>query len=282
MPVQDEVLLPPAAILRRPLGVARPWRLCYARRVHVREWVILRGLSRERRQWGPFAEQLAERTGARVHALDLPGMGEAHALPSPITVGGIVEDLDRRLPSDLEGPVGLLGVSLGGMSTLEWCARRPGRFAAAVVINASAGNLSPPHHRMRPGTLPVLMRAGRLGPGVERERATLGLTTSHHGDNLALATLWAGYRESHPLRGPATARQLLAGLRFTAPAQLGAPTLFVSGKKDRFVHPRCTARLATRYGAAHVEHPTAGHDLSLDAGAWLLDRMATFLSEIPS
>lgn len=208
-------------------------------------------------------------------------MGRASDRPAPTTVRGIVEDLERRLePLRPAGPVGVLGVSLGGMSALAWSAARPGRFAAAVVINASARDLARPTARLRPSTLPALFRAARSGPGPEREQITLALTTTHHPNDRALAEAWAGYRASRPLRGATVRRQLLAGLRFSSPPQLGAPTLFVSGARDRLVHPRCTQRLAARYRAPHVEHPAAGHDLPLDAADWLIDQMQEFLRSL--
>lgn len=184
----------------------------------------------------------------------------------------MVEDLASRFAAvagDDPGPWGILGVSLGGMVALAWTHRFPKTFDAAIVVNSSAGDLARPTQRLRLENLPTLLRAARATP-VERELLVLGMNTSGHGANVALAEEWASYRREFPVSLGVLARQVLAGLRFRSPPQLGTETLFVSGAGDRFVDPRCTRRLAERYDAPHVQHPTAGHDLPLDDPDWLL------------
>ena len=98
-------------------------------------WLLLRGMTRELRHWGPFPRIFEERApGARVLCLDLPGAGTERARPSPWSVGGIAEDVRRRWRAAAaagEGQWAVLGISLGGMVTLEWCRRcrttSPGR-----------------------------------------------------------------------------------------------------------------------------------------------------------
>jgi len=61
-------------------------------------WLILRGLAREQRHWGPFVDIFeAKVPGSRVHTLDLPGVGTECQRDSPATVAGIVSDLRERL-----------------------------------------------------------------------------------------------------------------------------------------------------------------------------------------
>ena len=209
--------------------------------------------------------------------LDLPGVGTARDRAAPVTVEAMVDDLAPRFAAAAGsdgGPWGILGVSLGGMVALSWSHRDPEAFRSAIIVNSSAGDLSSPTQRLRPANLPTLLRAARANP-VKRELLVLGMNTSHHGGNLALAEEWAGYRREFPVGTNVLARQVLAGLRFRSPPALGTETLFVSGAGDRFVDPRCTQQLALRYDAPHVQHPTAGHDLPLDDPDWLLRQMGT-------
>lgn len=256
-------------------GWPRPPRSGYVAVMAPQRWLLLRGLSREKRQWGSFPEQLRAAGALRVERLDLPGVGSARDREAPWTVDAMVEDLELRFleaTAGEPGPWGILGVSLGGMVALAWTHRTPERFSSAVIVNSSAGDLARPTQRLRLPNVPTLIRAAWASP-VQRELLVLGMNTSAHGGNVALAEEWAAYRQEYPVGNGVIARQMVAGLRFRSPPELGTSTLFVSGACDRFVDPLCTKRLALRYGAPHVEHPTAGHDLPLDDPDWLLRQM---------
>lgn len=250
----------------------------------ITDWLLLRGLSREKRQWGRFPRVLETRLrGSKAHLLDHAGIGAAQHRVAPSTVEGMVDDLRdrfRRLrDAHPDGRWGILGVSLGGMVALSWLARYPGDFAVGVVVNSSAANLSTPLARLRPANLPQLLRVAREKDPVLRELRLLDLTTARHGQNTDIATEWAGYLAETPLAPGAFVRQLIAGMRFRAPRHLTHPVLFVSGAADRFVDPACTDRLAARFEAAHEVHPTAGHDLPLDEPEWLAERLEAFDAE---
>jgi predicted alpha/beta hydrolase family esterase len=47
---------------------------------------------------------------------------------------------------------------------------------------------------------------------------------------------------------------------------------------DGLVDPRCSQRLAQAWGAPMRKHPTAGHDLPLDDGAWVAREVAAWLA----
>ena len=61
-------------------------------------WILLRGLTREARHWGGFAELLRrEIPDARVIAPDLPGNGSLNEQKSPLRVEQMVEALREQL-----------------------------------------------------------------------------------------------------------------------------------------------------------------------------------------
>jgi hypothetical protein len=52
----------------------------------------------------------------------------------------------------------------------------------------------------------------------------------------------------------------------------------VSSGADALVHPHCSAALARAWGAKHVAHPWAGHDLPHDDPGWLANSIAQWVT----
>lgn len=243
----------------------------------MERWLLLRGLAREQRHNGRFGEVLARALGdATAHGIDLPGAGTECARPSPLTVRAIMEDTRARwlrLRDEHPGEWSLLGISLGGMVTMQWAADHPGDFRRVVLVNTSAGDLSRPWHRMDLAIVPQIVAAARTRDPVERERIVLGFTTRLAPDLDLVAREWSGYGRERPTAVATLVRQLAAATRFRAPARLAVPTLVVTAARDPLARPVCGERLARHLGAPLVQHPSAGHDLPLDDGPWLAERV---------
>ena len=242
-------------------------------------WLLLRGLGREQRHWSRFPGQLREQLGDRVLCLDLPGAGTECKRPAPDSIAANVEDLRRRwLPAARDsGPWGIIGLSLGGMLALDWLHRYGDDFALGVLINSSAGKLSGPINRLRPGVAGIVLRIIFAKSRLARERLTLLLTSDVHGDDYQLAEEWAGFAKDSPVRTTAFLRQLYAALRFRPPVELHTPLLVLGSAKDRMVHPACSRAIARHYNAKIACHPSAGHDLPLDDPEWVCKRIAEFV-----
>lgn len=241
-------------------------------------WLLLRGLTRERRHWGPFPETFeAKVPGARAVTIDLPGVGTEAGKPSPARIDRIVDHVRGRWSKDGE-PWGLLAISLGGMVAADWVYRFPGDFSRVVIINSSAGDLSPPNHRMRLQNLPSLARSVASRDLETRELGILGLTTSFHGSNRTLAREWARYLEEARPRPQVAVAQLVAALRFRAPPRLPIPSLVLTSEGDRFTASSCSRRLAERFGSDFYVHATGGHDLPLDDPEWVASRVGAWVS----
>jgi pimeloyl-ACP methyl ester carboxylesterase len=257
------------------------------------EWLLLRGLAREKRHWHQFSRSFAARAGdARVHLLDVAGAGtERSRLPLP-SVPWIARDIAQRL-ADRWGPTlegtpsrrwSAIGLSLGGMVALELCRQLPEHFKRAVVINASS-RLTGAASRFRPAAAFALARAARDADLVRREERILTLTSrlplaerSRH------AVLAAGFARQAPMSPTSVGAQLLAAARFRPPPsrEVEARLLFVCSRRDALVNPECTRDLADFYGSPVDEHPSAGHDLALDDPEWLCERIWTFARESES
>ena len=240
-------------------------------------WLLLRGLARERRHWFDFADQLAAAPGStRVLCLDLPGISSSPEREFPWSIAAAREALRRQWSAQAgDGAWSLLGISLGGMIALSWLAAYPDDFSRGVIINSSARDLGLPFERFAPATALIIPRLLLGGGAVARERAILGMTTAMLDERrmAELAQRGADVWSERPLRRRVFFQQLLAATRFRAPRHLEPPVLLLSSLGDILVSPRCTARLARRYGT-HRVHPRAGHDLPSDDPQWVLAQMA--------
>ncbi len=245
-------------------------------------WIFLRGLTRESRHWGDFpAVFRGEIADAEVVAPDLPGNGRLNHLRSPASVEAMADycraDLLAR---GVRPPYYLLAMSLGAMVAVAWAQRHPQEVRGCVLINTSLRPFSRLHERLRPRNYPALLKLAVLGgsDAEAAERSILRLTSRCRGDGAAILAAWIAWRREHPVSRANALRQLLAAARYRAPAQRPAvPLLVLAGAKDALVDPRCSQRLAQRWQAEFAAHPDAGHDLPLDAGAWVARQVRRWL-----
>jgi pimeloyl-ACP methyl ester carboxylesterase len=233
-------------------------------------WIFLRGLTRSSAHWGNFIAEFESALPARVIALDLPGNGALWQARSPVTIAAMAQwcqqELQRR---GIHRPVGVLGMSLGAMVAAQWALQQPQAVRELVLINTSMRPFNPFWQRLRPASLLCLVTlALRRATPQAMEREILRLTSNHAGHDVLQA--WCDERMQHLVSGRNALRQLLAAARYRAPAQgPRVPTLVLAGEHDRLVAVQCSKVLAAQWHTALQLHPTAGHDLSLDAGPWV-------------
>ncbi len=240
-------------------------------------WVLLRGLTRESRHWGDFPDILREHLGdAEVCLIDLPGNGRLNDRDSPLQVPAMAEDCRAQLRErGLAPPYFLLAMSLGAMVAVAWADRHPAELAGCVLINTSLRPFSSFQQRLRPRNyLPLLAMLLPGNDAARREKTILQLT-SRHPERPEKQAEWAAYARENPVSPGNALRQLLAAARYRAPIRKPAPPLLIlASAGDRLVNPDCSRRLAGHWQSAFVEHPTAGHDLPLDDGAWVAGQIA--------
>ncbi len=241
-------------------------------------WVLLRGLMRDARHWGAFPAVLrATLPDARLCLLDLPGNGLRRQKQSPSNVPAMAEWVRAELlRQDLPPPYRVFAMSLGAMVTVAWADSHPEEIEAAVLANTSLRPISPFYQRLQPAAWPLLLRMALANPDARAtETAILQLTSRHLDQTRAALDDWTAWRLSHPVSRANALRQLLAAMRFAAPAR--APQvrlLLLTGAHDKLVDTRCSHALAKAWGCELAVHPTAGHDLPLDDGAWVAQQVA--------
>ena len=252
----------------------------------ARTWVLLRGLVREQKHWEDFPSKMqAALPNDRVITLDLPGNGVFHDQASPTRIGAMVIHAREQLQKQgLDGPYHLVALSLGAMTAVQWLSQAPQEVAFAALINTSSSRFSPFWHRLRPANYLRLIRDGILNRDpVGKEQAILEITSNLHDKAFLhqLAEKWAEYARLQPVTVVNSLRQLVAAMRFHAPASLpsAVPTIIVSGGGDRLVSPRCSERMAEAWQLPLKVHPQAGHDLPLDAPEWLINTLIEGVTE---
>ena len=244
-------------------------------------WILLRGLSREARHWGGFAELLRrEIAGAQVFAPDLPGNGSLYEQKSPLRVEAMVEALRAQLRvQGVAPPYRLLAMSLGAMVAVDWASRHPGEVGGAVLINTSLRPFSPFYRRLKPANYRrLLMLVLRAASDREWERAILELTSRRAAAHDEVLDDWLAYRRENPVAIGNALRQLWAAARYRAPrVRPEVPLLVLSSQGDALVDSACSRQLAQRWSLAHAVHPNAGHDLPLDDGDWVVGELRRWL-----
>jgi pimeloyl-ACP methyl ester carboxylesterase len=247
-------------------------------------WVLLRGLAREHRHWEDFPGCLqASLPAVNILQPDLPGSGQRNDASCPTGMQGIV-DLVRAdvMAQNPAGPLYILGVSLGAMVALEWVCRYPRDCAGAVLMNISLAGVNPPHHRLRPQSYWRLLTTLVPGTSVRRREATiLDLISNHAPQRERTIEHWSAYASDKPISAANALRQLVAALRYGGPGSMPAvPLLLLRGMRDHLVNPACTLQIANRWGLPLRSHPSAGHDLTLDAGPWVCAEIGAWLERL--
>jgi pimeloyl-ACP methyl ester carboxylesterase len=248
-------------------------------------WVFLRGLTREARHWGDFPELFRgvfadELSVSDILTLDLPGNGHRCMESTPTSVDAIMEACRSSLHDQgISPPYHLMALSLGGLVALAWAARYPEECCAVVMLSASLRPWNPFYERLRPSAWPTLLTM-LLADVERREAAILEITSARAGQLQTVLPAWVDYARDCPVSRGNTLRQLYAAARFSAVERPRVPLLVMAGQGDRVVHPRCSQRLASTWGADLALHPSAGHDLPLDDGGWVANEVKAWLARI--
>ncbi len=232
-------------------------------------WYLLRGLGRESRHWFSFGDHLAALSGTPVVTVDLPGTGSRFTAPCPTSVERIAETLEIP-PSP--SPIGLVGISFGGMVALDFACLKGTAVSHVVLINSSS-RLSPPSARLRPFGMLQLARA--LTETDVRKREEMIYSITLNGAENAVrryAALGADIAESAPVSRLTAIRQLIAAGRYQPKRPL-ANCLALASSRDRLVDPGCSAALAAYLQCPLLVHPTGGHDLPVEDPRWVAARV---------
>jgi pimeloyl-ACP methyl ester carboxylesterase len=243
-------------------------------------WILLRGLTRERRHWGRFPDEMRkEMPGVRVITLDLPGNGELSTMRSPLNVTEMANCCRSAVMQEgVPPPYRLLAMSMGGMVATAWAERHPQEIDACVLVNTSFAAFSPLHHRLRARAWSMMLRLILARTAKHREEIVFRLTSNLAQPPAWLLDEWIVIRQLRPVSALNGLRQLFASAKFHAPTAAPVATLILASARDGLVDPRCSAEIARCWNCAIAVHSAAGHDLPLDDGAWVAEKIHEWLT----
>jgi pimeloyl-[acyl-carrier protein] methyl ester esterase len=232
--------------------------------------VLLHGFAMHGGLFAPLLPELAPRF--RVHAVDLPGHG--CSAPGPVRdIASLARAIDEATAA-VEGPLIVVGWSLGGQAALQWALARPERVGKLVLVATTPSFVARDDWPSALAT-DALARFGDELRVAYRLTLLRFLTLQMQGSEDGRRTL-AQLRGSLFDRGepsPATLASTLAilvgtDLRSSLHA-ISAPALVIAGERDTLVPVAATHALAaalprashaTIAGAAHapfLSHPDA-------------------------
>jgi pimeloyl-ACP methyl ester carboxylesterase len=249
--------------------------------IAVENWLLLRGLAREERHWGPFPQMLEEQVPTlKTHFLELPGVGKKANQEAFSNIEDYTNQLRDEwldLKKQYPGKWGVMAISMGGMIGMDWCQRFPHDMEALILINSSAGNLSPPHHRFSPSATGTVLKLFFREDYEEREEAILSLTTNILKITPEIIQKNASYSKDSPISRSSFLKQMYAASRFKVPKELKARLLILAAKKDKLASYKCSQAIARHFDEKLYLHNEAGHDLPLDDPQWIIDHIKKFL-----
>jgi len=263
-------------------------------------WVLLRGLMRDSRHWYGF-DQYVSQQKLNIITVDLPGNGVLVDQISPMLMKQYCAAVWRQIDAALlkgsapasQGKVVLVGLSMGGMLALTMAKSCPARVQHVVVINCSAGNLSPWYHRFQCFSLLAVLtqtllttmlsliphyRKMEKSHGHWLETVVLSWTSRHYDCDVVNA--WSQLRLQCHTSLINSLRQLYACARFCCPSLADVPVSVIVANQDRLVNPKCSEQLAVFYQTHIHKIDDCGHDASLDQPQLLLQLLLQLLPEI--
>ncbi len=235
--------------------------------------VLLHGWAMHSGIWGALVPRLATRF--RVHAVDLPGHGRSASMTS-FTLDGTVAAVGAALEPG-EGPLTVVGWSLGGQVAMRWALAEPARVGRLALVATSPRFVSGDDwpHAM---TAETLARFGDELGVAWKLTVQRFLALQMQGSERGRAVL-AELRHGIYARGEPSPAALAGALDVLATTDLRAdiaaveqPAIVVSGGRDTLTPPGAgqwlalhlpNARFALIPGAAHA--PFLSHAEALDA-----------------
>lgn len=243
--------------------------------------ILLRGLARQAGHWGDFPDDLKQNTKVKnVFCLDLPGFGNQSSLTFPLKVKkttALLQKQFKELGLDSNLDCHLVSISLGGMLGLEWASRHPDQFRTLTTINSSLSKSSHLFERLQPKAIQRILKIFTLKSLYKKEEQVFKMTSSLKLNQKTIEK-WVELENKNPLKFKNLLNQLLFSSRYPGPKKMNTPLLVLNSSGDQMVSPKCSEAIAQKYNGNLKTHPTAGHDLPMDAPDWVIEQILNFIN----
>jgi pimeloyl-ACP methyl ester carboxylesterase len=231
-------------------------------------YLLLPGLASDRTLWRDQIPLLEQR--GPVHVTD------AHARHATLP------DMAAALLAETDGPLVLIGTSMGGILALEAFRQAPRRVRALALLGSTARADTPQMKQLR-GDAAALFEQGRMDE-VLRANVPFAFHPSKSADRTLVADYLAMVRRAG---GAQLARQnramaARADLRPLLPA-IACPLLVVCGEDDLLTPLECSEEIAAATPHARLERlPACGHLLTLEQPMRVNELLSHWLNSINS
>jgi pimeloyl-ACP methyl ester carboxylesterase len=261
-------------------------------RFHYRDWapkrsgspdlVLLHGYTGHARSWDAFAEAMTDRY--RVLALDQRGHGEsAWAGAEHYGVDQMADDLRAFVAAMGLDRFTLLGLSMGGMVTIDYAGARPPELAQCVIVDIAPEIVTAGANRIQTGvqasdvfeTREAAFAQARAANSIPpdaylRHRVYNNLMRIEDGR-------WT-YRYDRALRAPGNLRRRDTEAGWRSCANFNVPTLLIRGELSDILSPELAQRMVETIPDARLTTVRgSGHSVPLDAPVGFLEAAREFL-----
>lgn len=231
--------------------------------------LLLPGLASDAALWRAQLPALRA-AGHEVHVSDV------HALHDTLP------DMARALLEHFEGPLVLVGTSMGGILALEVCRQAPSRVAAMALLGSSARPDTPEMIRLRSqavleferGVVEPVLRANvpfAFHPSRQHDAALV----ADYLDMIGCAGAVQLVRQNRAIMARPDSRPLLPQLR--------CPLLVVCGDADALTPPDCAREIAAAVPGARLEIlEQCGHLLTWECPEQVNRLLLDWLASLPS
>lgn len=243
-----------------------------------RKWVFLLGLTRGVGHWGDFIDKFKLKFPMdEFELIDLPGNGLRNKEVSPLQVENYVELVRNKSELVHQGPVHILGSSLGGMVAISWAEQMPDEVASINIMNTSSASLQASYKRFLPSALLTVAKTLKKPLDSQfKEKTTLEVIMNHSERRAQFFSQFSDFSIENPVSFENFTRQVIAASRFKVPtiAPLEKSKIcLMTAFNDHLVSSDCTRNIAQLWGCDFHNHPWAGHEIFLDDPEWVLDRI---------
>ena len=264
-----------AAFPERQTAPLSHGKLTYRARGNGPSVLFLHGLLGNAKSWTYQFQDPRLADHFRLIAWDAPGFGGSDLVDTNIDayIGALSEFIDNVV----DGPVLIVGHSMGGTLAARYAARHPERVIRLILSCTHPGYADPESAPMSEKFENRMREFADLGAQVYGERRARDLLPeSCPPETLALAAEVASEVRPEGLRRATRMLQLADNRPLLA--QLKVPTLILTGGADRVVQPWLRSDLlALTPHEQHIEMPGLGHGPYFEAPAYYNGLLADFL-----